>query len=453
MLMNTKNIKYRLIAAAVTAAILWSCTGLDIDFNLQPATGNTEQPADRLANKDFRKVFIVYMMGFNNLSQYLAEDTEDLINSKLMSNPRDALIIFSHRARVSSGSLMYSEPTSPIVTQIYKSEEGKVVRDTLWVMPDTYRSSDASTMNEVLTFIKERFDADSYGMLMSSHGTGWMPENYCNNPEKFDNSNNSNIWGVRQRHIATPKPFLENLAVDSLPAVKSIGVQNISKSEVTEMDITDIASAIPMKMEFIIFDACFMGGVEVAYQFKDICDKVVFSQTEIMADGMDYKTMCSYIFTGIRSDLEGFCQNYYEFYNRRSGSSQSATISLIDCIELDQLAEACKEIFESNRSGIKALEGSSKVQKYYRDSYARYHKWFFDLYDIADKSGATAQQLTRLREALDRCVIYKATTNRFIDRHIEIHSGFSMYLPYKNLDYLNGFYKTLEWNKATGLVQ
>jgi hypothetical protein len=104
-------------------------------------------------------------------------------------------------------------------------------------------------MNEALTFIKNRFDSNSYGMLLSSHGTGWMPENYCNYPEKFDKTNGSNIWSVRQKNVSTSKPFLDDLSIDGLPAVKSLGVQNLSKNEVAEMNITDISAAIPMKME------------------------------------------------------------------------------------------------------------------------------------------------------------------------------------------------------------
>ena len=43
---------------------------------------------------------------------------------------------------------------------------------------------------------------------------------------------------------------------------------------------------------------------------------------------------------------------------------KKATISLVDCRELDLLAETCREIFSSNRAGIASLEGSYRVQKY-----------------------------------------------------------------------------------------
>ena len=65
-----------------------------------------------------------------------------------------------------------------------------------------------------------------------------------------------------------------------------------------------------MKMDFIIFDACFMGSVEVAYELRDVCDKIVASPTEVIAEGMDYITMASYLMKSSGSDLEGFCRNY-----------------------------------------------------------------------------------------------------------------------------------------------
>ena len=60
----------------------------------------------------------------------------------------------------------------------------------------------------------------------------------------------------------------------------------------------------------------------------------------------------------------------------------------------------------------------------------------------------------RLKTALEGCVVYKAATPEFIsDIKLEKHSGLSMYLPFTDRGYLNNFYRTLEWNKATGLVQ
>ena len=74
--------------------------------------------------------------------------------------------------------------------------------------------------------------------------------------------------------------------------------------------------------------------------------------------------------------------------------------------------------------------------------------------DIVLKSGLSQEQKEIFNNALNDCVIYKAATERFMDViRINSHSGLSMYLPYKECAYLNNYYKTLEWNKATRLVK
>ena len=211
-----------------------------------------------------------------------------------------------------------------------------------------------------------------------------------------------------------------------------------------------------MKLDFIIFDACFMGGIEVAYELRNVCDRIVASQTEVIAEGMDYITMTSYLMKGSGPDLEGFCRNYFDYYNNHQQVLyRSATISLTDTRKLDQLADACRDVFESRRSEIAALEGKNLVQPYFQKTYTSLHGWFFDLESVIINSGASQEQLAKVKDALDQCIIYKAATETFFTTQIEIkhHCGLSMYLPYKKKTYLNNFYKSLEWNKATGLVK
>ena len=62
------------------------------------------------------------------------------------------------------------------------------------------------------------------------------------------------------------------------------------------MEITELAAALPHNYEFILFDCCLMGGIEVAYEFKDKCEYMLFSPTEILADGFPYEKMFDPIF-------------------------------------------------------------------------------------------------------------------------------------------------------------
>lgn len=450
MLLKTPHIAFRGLFVLLAATMIAACSDIDLDFNYAPDPGIQEGSDLRKPSSAQRRVFVYMGLGYNNLSSYLSSDIEEIASNGLpgWKWQEDVLLIFSHKT---AKYVDYSTPTSPTLTRIYCDWNGSVIRDTLLVFDDNTVSASAGTINEVLTYVKENFPAESYGMLLSSHGTGWAPACYCNSPSKFEgNISSGDYWSVQRKYPYIPKPFLEDLSVNGKPAVKSFGVQNESRYETIEIDITDLADAIPMKMDYIIFDACLMGGIEVAYELRKVCDKIVFSQTEILADGMDYKSLTQYLFNKEGTDLKGFSENFFRYYDSKTGDNRSATISLVDCSKLEQLASVCRGIFEANRDAITALSPGSSVQKYFRDSNLG---WFYDMRDIIRKSGATQEQLTDFDNSLKQCIIYRSATSRFLELKINTHCGMSMYLPYPTRTYLNNFYKTLEWNKATGLVQ
>lgn len=392
------------------------------------------------------QTFVLFSLGYNNLSGALKSDIEDLVNHSLSKDhKRNNLLIFSHHTVSGSN---YSEKVPPVLTHVYKDKKDRVIRDTVLVMDSNTIAASSETIRTVLEYVKENFPANRYGTLFSSHGTGWAPENYCNKPEEFDEVPEDNFWQKMGRERVIAAPLMEGT-----PDVKSIGVHNVTRNELIEIDITDLANNIPMKMDYIIFDACFMGCVEVAYELKDICDKVIFSPTEILADGMDYTTMLSYLFNGSAPDLKGFSDNYFKYYDKKSGINRSATISLVDCNKLEALAQACKDIFESQRSEIAEMD-KSYIQGYFRERYKSIHGWFYDLESIVEHTDANAEQIEAFKDALNSCILYKAATSWFMSE-IQIHeySGLSMYLPYDDRTYLNNFYKTLKWNMDTGLVK
>lgn len=436
----------RAVIILATAIFAAACSMEDGDFLIDTQDRNRDIEAERETSSGARNVFVIYSLGFNNLSSYLKEDINDIASGKLPSHFRsdDLLLVLSHNT---NGS--YSVATSPVLTRIYTDWKGEVARDTILVLPEGTVSASAETLNEVLTYIKEEFPAKHYGMLFSSHGTGWIPAGYTNDPSSFEKRSPA----YRRSATMTPVPYQEKEHIEGMPMVKSFGCQNITSSSSYEMNINDMADAIPMKLDYVIFDACFMGGIEVAYEFRDVCDRMVFSQAEILADGMDYKTMTTYLFND-EPDLEGFCRNYFEHYDNLTGAFRSATVSLVDCTALEPLADVCTTLFEDLRTGITKLQyNTSTVQRYYRSEYQNF-RWFFDMESIMRNAGADASQMAALSEALGQCILYKAATESFMNSFaISTHCGLSMYLPYTDREYLNSFYKELEWNKATCLIK
>ena len=445
-----KNLLFIIAILCVAAA---SCTKESIHkdgFSTVPSNGKNDNPRAEADEK--RNVLLLYSAGYNSLTSYLREDIADLQEGWLPGAGRNEniLLIYSHLTAKSGD---YFTPSQPTLTRIYKDYDGQTVRDTLVFYPEDTHSATAEHLHEVLSYVNETFPAKSYGMIFSSHATGYLPSGYYTNPKGYlfqDKGSMSRRSGAAARRTQ-PVPYVEPEHDPSLPAVKSIGQDQVGTYGnylSYEIELDDFAKALPMKLEYILFDACLMGGVEVAYEFKDKCHFVGFSQTEVLAEGFDYRSLTSHLLGSPTPDPQSVCQDYFNQYITQSGVYQSATISMIDCTKMESLASACKVLFSKYREEISALKASG-VQRYYRSDY----HWFFDLYDIVAKAGASTEELQQLQEALNKCVEYKAATPGFMGSFkILTYSGLSMYLPSCGSTELDKYYRTLEWNKATGLV-
>lgn len=436
--------KISLIIAAITFSIFTSCTyvGFDMPETRSPERGDG---IPRHEAEGYGQVLLYYAAGYNNLSSYIKEDIGDMLGGYIPEKwPHgDIFLIFSHLTEKQGD---YDTPTSPVLEQIYRLGNGDIVRDTLLVMEKDRLASSSRTMNEVLTFIKDRYPSEEYGMIFSSHATGWIPDG-SDATVSAAGVLSCDSSGRPVFQDPAPSPYIERPFTPGEPAVKSIGSEYKAGDRRSEykMYITDYASAIPMKLDYMIFDACLMGGIEIAYELKDKCGAVAFSQTEVLAGGFDYTTLLSRLLKPGKADLEQVCRDYFSFYDSQSGDYRSATISMVDCSKLDPLAEVCRNVFSAHREGFKDIRPAD-IQ-----CFGRYpgHKYFYDLKDIIEHLGISANELEDLEAALDECIVYKAATEKFISITIDRFCGLSSYLPNGNYD---AFYKKLKWNADTGMV-
>jgi len=399
----------------------------------------------------YDRVLILYSAGYNSLCDYLREDIEDLQKGYVPGAKDDrAFLIVSHLAD-SRGD--YSVTTSPQLIRLYKDNKKGVVLDTL----HTYSGnlSDPSNMKGILTDIQKQFPAKHYGMLFSSHATGWLPAGYYTDPSYFEPSATlSGRKGAAMHRDLPPGtfPYVEPELLPGEPLTKSLTLTN-SPSTGTEMELIDFKRSIPMHLDYMLMDACLAGGIEVAYELKDICDAIGFSQAEILADGFNYKNLLGHLLEKDEPDLRAVVDDYYQQYAAKTDrTDRSATISLIDCTKLEQLASVCRTLFSKYRTEMGEIDVYS-VQRYYRNN----KHWFYDLEDVLVQAGISDEEHRSLTSALNGCIVYKAATDEFLKGYggfiIRTFSGFSMYLPCNGSAFLDSFYKELAWNKATGLVE
>ncbi len=376
------------------------------------------------------KTVLVYMIANNDLSGNAVSNLADLKKGFIPQKEDGNVVVYYHVPN-----------KNPYLFNIVKGADGAVKVDTAYVFParnSATTASLASAMNVTATL----FPAEETGLILWSHGTGWLPTGFYEKPveDKLE-------------------PISENApsAVEDLPyynvkmsrdGASGGGVRSFGSDSGKEIDLKDLAAALPYKVSFIIFDACLMGGIEVMYELKDSTDYILASPTEIMAAGFPYSEIMEPIFAE-PTDLESVAMSYYLAYKNALPSTNFGTISLVKTSELENVAEITSEIFSSNRAKIPVVRVGD-LQRYYTMN----KHWFYDFSHFVEKI-ATPEQYEEFTQALNKAVVYKAATDRFFDIDInpETFSGVSSYVPVPYNTTLANYYKDLKWNKATGLFE
>lgn len=382
------------------------------DPNFDPISGESGSvsPASRVKTEETRHVLLMVSAGYNSLSSYLTDDLEDLASGTLplFNRQADVLLVLSRLPQN-----RFSSTNAPVLYRMYADKNGEVARDTLLTWGTSTPLCTPDLLADALNYVKDHFPAKGYGMVFSSHASGWIPQ------------------------------------IEAKSGTKTVG-QDKQGSSSFEIDMEEFAAAIPLRMDYILFDACFMGCVEVAWELREKADIVGFSPAEVLAEGFVYKTLTQRLLQKT-PDPVAVCRDYFEQYDPVSGS---ATITVVDTRKMDRLATVCKQLFQKYREGIYSLEWSD-VQYYFRPgfAYSADVKHLFDIQDILVQAGISAEDKAGFDAALKECILYEAHTPQFLSVPLTRACGLSMYLPTSGTYELTSYYaEHVAWNKATELI-
>lgn len=380
---------------------------------------------ERLA-KD-RQMLLVYFAGNNSLAAEGASDYNSIKQNWLPTTrgSEKVMLVFHH----------FKDET-PVLVRLSKDRRGNTVEDIIKEYPFNTHSADARTLETVLADAEAAWPSAHHGIVLWSHGSGFLPPGYYINPQE-------RAKGDPVSEEADPYAFLVKAGGDGLKSFAQDEEQNI------EMDLIDLRKALSrFHYDFIAFDCCLMANVELAYELRNTSDYLIFSPTEIMSDGFPYDVMVQTIFSQQpEAAMRSIAQSYMAHYRSFSGVYASATISVVRTAGLQALANACQTVFRNHQDQILMLD-RSHVQPYFR-----YNKhWFYDIDDFVQQV-ADDGEYQAFNRALNQAVIYRDATDYFLDLEISHYSGLSIYIPRREYTVLNNYYKTLAWNQATGLVQ
>lgn len=342
------------------------------------------------------RTVLIYMAADNSLNRYGYENI-----TKILEGAGDK--------NLNGGNLLiYFDPIDsiPQLLQIVTDKKGIAQKKVIQTYPEQ-NSASVEVMNEVITSVTRDFPAESYGLLLWSHATAWLPYN---------------VGGM---------------------------LRSFGEDRGNVMELSELTEALPDNVfDFILFDACYMANIEVAYAMRHKANYLIASPTETLAEGFPYDQIIAPMFSQ-KAALETICSRFYNYYNNQSSY---ATVSLTSTAHLDELAAMTKEIVQGKTDDIYALP----IKEIQQLEYLTYNRHALYDYDDFISRLATPEQYTAFRGLMDETVLYKNHTPRAIfaigggtTLPINHYSGLSIYVPQKALTSLNAWYKQhIVWYNA-----
>ena len=296
-------------------------------------------------------------------------------------------------------------------------------------------SASTSVLSRVIARTKALYPAESYGLVLWSHGLGWAPAGVI--PKSYSADD---LWR-KDPNAPLTKWFAQDGA--------------------NYIDISDLAGALPRDREFdfLLFDACFMGSVEALYELRNAAKYIIASPTEILSSGFSYDAILPELFADTPR-FEEVCRLFVDYYRQSSSTWPYASVGLIKTDELDALAAAAKAFYAS---ASPASADVSQVQYLERMQTHVFH----DLLDYYSKIGGDAALYAAFAGQLRKTVVYEDHTEYVFSAYsgpgvgpfnmcvkLNTFCGLSTYVPrdLSALQLLQESYKETPWAKAVGIA-
>jgi hypothetical protein len=334
---------------------------------------------------------LVYLAGDNSLSGESDEKLEAVRQGWSGADPSVRLLVYHDSA-----------DASPCLLEI---ANGGAVQTLETYAPEN--SASAAVFRRVITDTRGLYPEAVFNLLVFSHATGWLPSGSFVRPE---------------------------------PAGMS---KSILEDHGQGMELIDFAAAIPdYAFHSITFEACFMAGIEVAYELKDKASYIQASSAEIVSPGF------TEVYPGHISELAGtdasaFMRSAFGWFDGQSGYLRSSTLSVIRTEGLEALAG-----FVRDHCVVSPVTDVSQFQHFDRNSY----HLFFDFGNYYGSLPGTDPERTELASLLANCVTWKAATPVFMPGYagfaINSYSGLTAYIPQVRYPGLNEAYRSLAWYRA-----
>lgn len=371
-----------------------------------------DDPDNTKPQMHYGRTVMVYMAMQNSLgsSNYHKADSAEIANAMCFIPQNDRMLLFIDDAE------------KPRIYELSKAQAENDPKTGLPYGPKLVKkwdsdvsSASSSTVSEVLEYMKKNYDSDSYGLIMGSHATGWLPAG------RGTTANSAS----RRQEIRPRKTF----GVDVGPDGSMSADVGVAGSVADQIGVEDLAKAIGtsgVHPDFILFDACLMQNIEVVYALRNATDFVIASPISISAEGAYYTDL---VRNGLyTADVKDVARSYVAYYQGKGSipytNGYGTVISCVRTANMESfalmmrqaLSEVCSRIDGGTTDMVATLkkvnmEGALAYHSCCKNYYYRPH--YYDLLSVMETLGIDAIMMRQLRQMLSETVVYHDASDAF----------------------------------------
>ena len=227
------------------------------------------------------------------------------------------------------------------------------------------------------------------------------------------------------------------------------------------MNVAELVSVLEdvPHLDFLMFDACFMASVEVAYELRRFADYYIGSPTENPGPGAPYERLVP-LMTADQAAVEmtkAYFAAYEEIYDGGAGITNfnwtgGTSICAMRTDALEELASLTAQLLPEG--GVNNAELRQTVFDYDHDVISRDYVGYFDLRQLMEQV-LDADAFTTWTQAFDAAIAYWSTTPMNYSQFVGMFSmeganGITHYIPGDNAS-RHEAYRSLQWYQDAGL--
>ena len=249
------------------------------------------------------RTLLVYIMAENSISSDLSRDFVEIKDGAYALSDDVRMFVYFDNSDAERMPALYQ----------YHPYNGGLIENVVYSFDEDVCSSDTVVLGQVLDVIFTDYPTRNFDLIMGSHADGWKRHNQRTAPNRtigIDNGKNS--------------------------------YSNDINTTIEMEELAALLERMPVKVDRLMFDACLMQGVEVAYALRNAADWIIASPAEIPAYGAPYDKVVPLFFDAY-SDVEDIMYEYKKAYDNEYYGVVLSAVCASYMQELATSTRACVE--------------------------------------------------------------------------------------------------------------